>query len=432
MMENDTSKMQNSLDLKAPDNQQTISDSNNITILAVEPDLDFIKSLSDQSGNFFKKCFQCGTCSSTCTISPDQDPFPAKEMAWAIWGMKDRLLKDLDIWLCFQCNDCSSRCPRGGRPGDVLAAVRRENIIHYSFPRFMARWVSQPQFIPLLLGIPILLLTLSLYFKIPIENAVGIIRTTGEPIIYNYSSVFPHWLLNSFYFFFSFLALIAIIIGVTRFWRDLKSTTSVSEIINPPKGIFPSIITTLKSIILHSKFNMCEKSHNRYWSHICVFFGFIALSIVTLWVITISINPFIHGEFIYPFGFFSPWKLLANFGGLAVMTGCILMIWDRIKESGQAGAGTYFDWSLIATILIVVLTGFITEVLHYVRLEPHRHLAYFVHLVFVFSLLIYLPYSKFAHFIYRTVALVYAEHIGREREVTVKQSENIKETSDLL
>jgi len=431
-MENDSSNMQNTIDLKAPSytSQSHLSD-NNVTF-EIEPDLEFIQSLTKQSGNFFKKCFQCGTCSSTCTLSPDNEPFPGKEMIWAVWGMKDRLLKDLDVWLCFQCNDCSSRCPRGGRPGDVLAAVRRKNIMHYSFPRFMGRWVSQPQFVPLLLAIPVILLSLALYYKDSLETSLGITRAMGEPIIYNYSSLYPHWLLNSLFFFFSFLALLAVIIGVARFWRDLKSNTNVNYNILPKKGIFPSIISTLKNIILHTKFDMCEKSHNRYWSHILVFFGFISLTIVTLWVITISINPLIQGEFIYPFGFFSPWKMLANIGGLAVLGGSLLMIRDRIKDTGQAGAGTYYDWSLIATILIVVLTGFATEVLHYVRLEPHRHIAYFVHLVFVFCLLIYLPYSKLAHLIYRTVALVFAEQIGRVSSVSVKQEESKKEVGELV
>jgi len=51
--------------------------------------------------------------------------------------------------------------------------------------------------------------------------------------------------------------------------------------------------------------------------------------------------------------------------------------------------------------------------MHYLRLEPHRHATYLIHLIFVFALIIYLPYSKLAHVIYRTTALVYAEHTGR-------------------
>jgi hypothetical protein len=61
-----------------------------------------------------------------------------------------------------------------------------------------------------------------------------------------------------------------------------------------------------------------------------------------------------------------------------------------------------------------VVSGFATELLHYLRMVPHRHVVYFIHLVLVFALLIYLPYSKFAHILYRTTAMIYAEYYGRD------------------
>ena len=89
------------------------------------------------------------------------------------------------------------------------------------------------------------------------------------------------------------------------------------------------------------------------------------------------------------------------------------MIYDRLEFSDNAGESNYFDWIFIWTLFLVAVTGFITEVMHFLRLEPHRHVAYFIHLMFVFTVLIYLPYSKFAHVIYRTTAMVFAEYTGR-------------------
>ncbi len=380
----------------------------------IEPDLGFIKTLHKQGGNTFEKCFQCGTCSATCPISPDIEPFPRKEMAWACWGMKDSLLADPDVWLCLQCNDCSKRCPRGARPGEVLGAVRQESVIHYSSPRFLARWVNQPQAIPLLLGIPVAFLTIALFLREPIEIALGISEDLGDRIIFSYSNLFPHWLLNGFFLFFGVLALIAGVAGVVRFWRAMKSSARRQGILMPAKGLLPSIVAALRKIITHEDFTSCTESRSRFYSHLIVFFGFVALSLVTVWVITARYNPLIQGNFIYPFGFWNPWKLLANAGGIAIVAGILLMIRDRLRSGEQIGTGTFFDWSFIVTLLAVALTGFITEVLHYVRLEPHRHIAYFVHLVFAFALLMYLPYSKFAHVIYRTTAIVFAEYSGRK------------------
>ncbi|MFC1895434.1 4Fe-4S dicluster domain-containing protein, partial [Thermodesulfobacteriota bacterium] len=123
----------------------------------VEPDMNFIKEIMARGGDTLKKCFQCATCSVVCPISPDKKPFPRKEMIASSWGLKERLVSDVDVWLCHQCGDCSTKCPRGAKPGDVLGAVRSYAIEHYAKPKALARWVNDPKKLPILLAIPAVL-----------------------------------------------------------------------------------------------------------------------------------------------------------------------------------------------------------------------------------------------------------------------------------
>ncbi len=381
--------------------------------VVIDPDLDFIRSLSRQTGESYKKCFQCGTCSAACPISPDTHPFPRKEMAWALWGMRDRLLEDPDVWLCHHCNDCSVSCPRSGRPGDVLAAVRRESVIHYAAPGFLARWVSEPRFVPLLLVLPAVLLGLAIVLQERIGSALGLATPIGESIVYSYSPMLPHWLLNSFFGLFTLLALLAAVIGLVRFVRVIKAPRIWGATGPPNRSLARSAWIAIKQVFTHDKFTSCTAAHSRPLSHFCVFFGFIALTVVTFWVITGPVNPLVKDGFIYPFSFWSPWKLLANLGGAAVFIGCVMMLRQRLRNRDNAGGSTFFDWVFLWTLFAVVVSGFATELLHYLRMAPHRHVVYFTHLILVFALLIYLPYSKFAHVLYRTAAMIFGEYYGR-------------------
>ena len=108
--------------------------------ITLEPDLGFIKDVSKLGGGDLKKCYQCATCSVACKISPDNKPFPRKEMIAASWGLKDRLVADYDVWLCHNCGDCTTLCPRGAKPGDVMGAIRAYAVKAYSKPAFLTDW----------------------------------------------------------------------------------------------------------------------------------------------------------------------------------------------------------------------------------------------------------------------------------------------------
>jgi quinone-modifying oxidoreductase subunit QmoC len=90
------------------------------------------------------------------------------------------------------------------------------------------------------------------------------------------------------------------------------------------------------------------------------------------------------------------------------------IIVDRLKKPAETEGSTAHDWTFIGLLSTVVVTGFFVEVLRFADVAAVAYPLYFIHLVFVFGVLMYLPYSRFAHLVYRTVALVYAKHTGRE------------------
>ena len=390
----------------------------------IKPDREFRNRLIASGGEDLKKCFQCATCSVVCEVSGASQPFPRKEMIWAQWGMKDRLLGDVDIWRCHQCNDCSQRCPRGARPGDVMAAIRREAILHYSAPRWLGNIVSQPRLLPLLLLVPCILLVLAAWARAPLETFLGGSYTPNR-IIISYWSQLPQWLLIAFFAPFLFLVAVVIALGVMRFWRDLKARDREAGFIGQRRSLAASIRLAARSILLHEDFDRCTSEHSRMNSHRLVLFGFLGLIVVDLWVLTARFNPLLRGAFAYPFNFWSPWKILANLAGAAMLIGCTLMVRNlaRAGRSGALFAGTWFDWMFLALALAAVLTGFACEILHYLRVDPFRYAAYIIHLATVFALLVLLPYSKFAHMIYRATAMVYAAHTGRQSQGGLRDSE---------
>ncbi|MGA2964736.1 MAG: quinone-interacting membrane-bound oxidoreductase complex subunit QmoC [Terriglobales bacterium] len=389
--------------------------------VSVRPDREFRNNLIASGGEDLKKCFQCATCSVVCELSDATKPFPRKEMIWAQWGLKDRLIADPDVWLCHQCNDCSLRCPRGARPGDVMAAIRREAILHYGAPRWLGNWVNEPRFLPILLLFPCLLLGLAAWVRGPLERYFGASYTPNH-IVISYWSQLPQWLLIVFFVPFVLMDVVVLALGMMRFWRDLKACDREAGYTGRGQSLIGSMRSALRSIVLHEDFDRCTAERPRMNSHRLVLFGFLGLLVVDLWVLTARFNPLLRDGIAYPFNFWSPWKILANLAGGAMLIGCARMVRDRMPRTGRTGTwfagtlltGTWFDWTFLGLAVAAALTGFGCEILHYARVDPLRYAMYVIHLATVFALLVLLPYSKFAHMIYRAAAMVYAAHTGRQ------------------
>ncbi|MFV1951321.1 MAG: quinone-interacting membrane-bound oxidoreductase complex subunit QmoC [Nitrospinota bacterium] len=363
----------------------------------VEPDLKAVKELTGSGAGTLKKCFQCATCSVVCPLSGDTKPFPRKEMIYAQWGLMDRLVGNPDIWLCHQCNDCSLHCPRGAKPGDVLAAVRRYSFAKYAFPKFMGKLLGDAKNLPYLLAVPIIIMIILL-------ASIGHLNIPEGEIVF--SKFFPLFYVDALFIAVSMFALLSAGIGILNFWKDMKKSSNLWV---PSMGLIPSIISTATEIFGHNKFKDCGVSKDRYNAHLLVFYGFAGLFITTN--IVLVLVDFLHVE--TPLSLINPVKILGNVSGIALFIGITLVALNRFKNK-DITTTTSYDWALIGMIFALVITGFLAELTRLAGIAFLAYPIYFIHLVAVFYIIAYLPYSKLGHLLYRTVAMVYSKYSGRE------------------
>ena len=385
----------------------------------VQPDLEFIDEVVGLGGETLKKCFQCATCSVACPISPDQSPFPRKEMIAASWGLKDKLIPNGDIWLCHECGDCSDLCPRGARPGDVLSAIRSVAITEYAQPKFLAKMVNDPKKLPLLLGIPAIWFALLALITMTaggtmtnIFHAIGLEWSHGGHDVIAHADFFSTWFVDLTFVPLTAFVVIVFGLGLKRFVNDIhenavaegKTEAESVEL----KGMLQALVQIIPGVLRHDKFNQCEANQDRATAHMMVLYSFIGLFIVTNIFFVVLYVFHIPG----PYSQLNPVKWLANISGAALVIGSVLMIKNRMgKEDLVSG---YKDWYILGVVFALGATGLLTEMTRLAGMAGISYFMYWLHLIAIFNLFVFLPFSKMAHLVYRLTAMTYSEYGNRK------------------
>lgn len=78
-------------------------------------------------GEFIHRCWQCGSCTNSCTVHAIEPEFNPRYWIYLIrLGMEEELLRDKEIiWQCVSCNKCTYACPRDVAPEGVMKATAR-------------------------------------------------------------------------------------------------------------------------------------------------------------------------------------------------------------------------------------------------------------------------------------------------------------------
>lgn len=381
-------------------------------VLKVDPDLSAVLEIQQAGGETVKKCYQCATCATVCPLSPDEAPFPRKQMILAQWGFKDRLLKDPAIWLCHQCGDCSKYCPRGAQPGDVLGALRLL-VIREAIPfKFLHTFYNNSWGILVLPAIALFFIFLAL-----------LVSFQGLPNFFD-SKSFPYggpsyefWFLHlparvlmvdMVFIPLAVFVVIMMIVGISKVWNSYVETYNIPQAYRYGTWTIlrTYLIPAIGEILAHTRFKKCSANNWRTTPHMLLLYAFIILAITTGIV-------FFMADIL---GFHTPWnplthpvKWLGNLGGILLLYAIIKIMIGRGKAEVEKSVKTsYADSFLINLILIVGLTGFGIEIVRSIpSLDAIVSIVYLAHLVAVFILFLGVVYSKFAHLVFRTTAVVF-------------------------
>lgn len=378
-------------------------------IIVSDPDV--VDRMVGFGAETLRRCYQCGTCSVVCPRTPLEDAFPRKEMVWAQWGLVDRLAANADAWLCYQCNDCITHCPVDARPGDVMAASRDLQIQTYAVPQFMGRIPSEPRYLALAIAIPVTIVALMLLVS-KVVFGDGLELPEGDIL---FEHLIGHGWLDAFTMVLVGAVGVAAFLGLRKFWAALGSTVPSGTERGP---LVPALKGTAGEVLTHEGFDDCTTSHVRRKSHMAMFYGFLGLVAATTGAaLYTEIFPIIgiewhDNELSLPL--WDPVKIVGNLGGIALLVGLFQTMSLRRRLPNVSGKSSYSDWFFSGLLALTALSGFATEILRYAGIRI-AYPAYTVHLVFVYGLFAYFPFSKFAHAMYRPAALAFARQVKRRK-----------------
>jgi len=382
---------------------QPVTESANERV-AINGDLEFVEKLLGSGAAELKYCYQCSTCTLVCPITPDESPFPRKEMIYAQFGLKEKLVSSLDAWLCIHCNDCSTHCPRGAKPGDVMNVIRSMSIVHFARPAFLATAAQTPSRIWMLFLIPMIIIA-AVILGLAGGSAFGFLSGT---IVF--SRMMPVPAIDVIFISAIAFAGVTALLSILGFLRAL-----VVEYPRTGGGepLLTAIMGTVMDVFSHRKFFECTTNKSRAGAHALVMYGFIGLFITTAAVgILYYMNQFGMDAQVSPYDFFHPVKVLGNVSGTLAFLGCSAMLARRMS-SAKSGTATVCDWTFRWVLFMIVITGFGSQVFRIFDLAIPAYGIYYVHLVLVFFLLAYMPYTKMGHMLFRAVAMIYARWSGR-------------------
>jgi citrate/tricarballylate utilization protein len=358
-----------------------------------EAPITFAKPMSAAEGEVSRVmqiCNACRYCEGFCAV------FPAMTRRLEFGRADVHFLSNL----CHNCGACLHACQYapphefGVNVPKAMAEVRLQTYVDYAWPAgFGALYKRNGLTLALALAGG---LALFLIMTMALKGSLLL-----PPLAGNFYAVFPHNTLALLFGIVFLFAMIALGVGVRRFWRNEDPGAMSAEAI----GEATHDVLSLRYLGgghgegCNNADDAFSLARRRF--HHLTFYGFMlcfaSTCVATLYHYVLKLEA--------PYALSSLPVVLGSVGGLGLLGGPAGLLWLNLKRHPQHGdvAQKPMDRGFIALLLLTSSSGLALLIL---RDTSMMALLLAVHLGIVMALFLTLPYGKFAHGIYRSAALL--------------------------
>ena len=339
-------------------------------------------------------CNGCRYCEGFCAV------FPAMTRRLEFGKADIHYLANL----CHNCGACLHAC-QYAPPHEFainvpksMATVRGQTYADYAWPQALGVLYKNN-------GLTVsmaLALSLSLFLMLAIQSNGSL---WGGPVQNGFYAIFPHNLMVSMFAPIFLWSVLALALGVMKFWREVTPATSGAPLSSPAAAEAAHDALRLK-YLGGGHGDGCNNEDDAFTlarkrMHHLTFYGFMLCFAAT------SVATVYHYAFDWPapYDFFSLPKILGTVGGIALTVGTLGLWRLNLARDPQHGDAQQrpMDRGFIALLFFISVTGLALMLSKNTAAMP---VLLAVHLGMVMALFLTLPYGKFAHGIFRTAALL--------------------------
>jgi quinone-modifying oxidoreductase subunit QmoC len=379
-------------------------------------------------------CYQCGSCTVVCDLAKDSVSFPRKMLQYGLFGLRKLLRGSVEPWICYYCGDCSTTCPRETEPGEAMMTLRRWLTSQYDWTGLSAKmYKSKIWELAALFAVGAFMSLLIFFFHGPLVTERVELNTFA-----------PVHLVHTFdLIMFAVLAFFLFTNAFRMYWFTMHQDKDIGvfDIIkgfkkdgfgfvehNGEKVKIPltTFLAEIKTIIVNfatqKMFLSCKKNTKRWLLHFLLVSGYVIMLLLVvaflLWFQTDNIYPITH-----------PQRWLGYYATIVLLFCTIEIIVSRFKKREQIHKFSDFsDWMFPVLLFLTTVSGILVHIFRYMGLPLATYYTYAVHLVIAVAMLVIeVPFGKWAHLLYRPLAVFFQ----KVRERALQQQQQVPEEAVL-